>query len=211
MSYFLTVEKTARYELIGSIDQAEIIVFVLHGYGQLVTHFAKKFDGLDNKIAIVLPEGLHRYYLSGSSGRVGASWMTKEEREIDIEDNLNYLTSLYNHLSINSTNSRLILMGFSQGGATAARWFAHSPSLFHHLILWASVFPPDILFPSDLTRTGQHFFVLGDEDEYFTENDASTTCRFYEEKGFECVRFNGEHKIDTKVFTGIINRIREKR
>lgn len=207
MSHYLTVPKTARYEIIGSIDQAKIIVFALHGYGQLAPYFIRKFEGLDEKIAVITPEGLHRFYLSGSSGRVGASWMTKEDRENDIQDNLNYLNALYTHLCINKEKSTIVLLGFSQGGATAARWFAESPQLFHNLIMWASIFPPDISFPLVFTETQDHFFVVGDQDEYFDGSEIETVCDFYNAQGFKCLRFSGGHTIDTNLLKGILNQI----
>ena len=207
MSHYLTVPKTARYEIIGSIEQAKIIVFALHGYGQLAPYFIRKFEGLDEKIALVVPEGLHRFYLSGSNGRVGASWMTKEDRENDIQDNLNYLNALYTHLRINNEKSRIVLLGFSQGGATAARWFTESPQLFHKLIMWASIFPPDISFPLKLEDTQSHFFVVGDQDEYFDSLEAESVCDFYKAHGFKCLRYSGGHNIDTNLLKGILNQI----
>jgi len=207
MTHYLTVPKSARYEIIGSIDQAKIIVIALHGYGQLTPYFIRKFKGLDEKIAIVAPEGLHRFYLSGSNGRVGASWMTKEDRENDIQDNLTYLNALYAHLRINKEKTRIVLLGFSQGGATAARWFAQSPQLFHKLIMWASIFPPDISFPLELKDTQAHFFVIGDKDEYYDSSELERVCDFYEAQGFKCLRFSGGHTIDMNLLKGILNQI----
>jgi hypothetical protein len=70
------------------------ILVALHGYGQLAQFFARKFAALDQSFGIIVPEGPHRFYLEGSSGRVGASWMTKEWREQDIEENTRYLLAL---------------------------------------------------------------------------------------------------------------------
>ena len=204
MSHFLTVGKTAKYEILGEIDKAEILIFALHGYGQLVQYFIKNFYQIDGKIAVIAPEGLHRFYLSGSSGRVGASWMTKEERETDITDNLNYLNSLYNLLNVE--NKKTILFGFSQGGATAARWYAESPQLFHHLIMWATVFPPDIELQIKKSHY-QNFFVLGDNDIYFNDLEAEKTITFYEEIGVNCIRFRGDHSIDSDTLKVIIDQI----
>src|SRR5690554_3872961 len=41
---------------------------------------------------------MHRFYRKGTQGRVGASWMTKEARLDDIEDNHKYLDKLAEHL-----------------------------------------------------------------------------------------------------------------
>lgn len=205
MSHFLTVGKTAKYEIFGEIDKAEILIFALHGYGQLVQYFIKNFHQIDKKIAVIAPEGLHRFYLTGSSGRVGASWMTKEERETDISDNLMYLNSLYNHFYLQ--DKKIVLLGFSQGGATAARWFAHSPKLFHHLIMWATVFPPDIEMSLITSTRDKHYFVLGDNDIYFNAFEAEKIITFYEAKGFNCIRFNGDHSIHSETLNLILHQI----
>ena len=92
----IKISKTAKYTTYGNPDKASIIIFALHGYGQLVQFFIRKFQVLDaEQYFVVAPEGLHRFYLKGSSGRVGASWMTKEERQSDIEDYINYLDDLF--------------------------------------------------------------------------------------------------------------------
>jgi hypothetical protein len=76
----LSIEKTIRYFTIGDIEKAKYLLIALHGYGQLSSYFGKKFEDLPNEFFIVIPEGMHRFYLDGTSGRVGASWMTKEAR-----------------------------------------------------------------------------------------------------------------------------------
>ena len=86
----ITVEKTARYITLGNKEKADVLIVALHGYGQLSAYFSKNFSKLDQRYFIVIPEGLSRFYLSGTCGRVGASWMSKEERLWDIRDNLNY-------------------------------------------------------------------------------------------------------------------------
>ena len=70
------------------------ILIALHGYGQLGQYFYRKFNSLEADFGLVVPEGPHRFYLEGSSGRVGASWMTKEWREQDIQENNSYLKQL---------------------------------------------------------------------------------------------------------------------
>ncbi|HBP44750.1 MAG TPA: hypothetical protein DD635_02535, partial [Flavobacteriales bacterium] len=109
------IKKTARYFTIGpAFADSKGILIVLHGYGQLPGFFIKRFQPIaDDGWAIVAPEGLHRFYLEGTQGRVGASWMTKEARQDDILDNVHYLDSLATELQLN--RQRPVLLGFSQG------------------------------------------------------------------------------------------------
>ncbi|TVQ75958.1 MAG: alpha/beta hydrolase [Flavobacteriales bacterium] len=114
---------------------------IAHGYGMLTTYFSKHFEQLPAKHELIIPEGLHRFYLQGASGRVGASWMTKECREQDILDYNNYLNDLYANLQ---KDVPLIAFGFSQGVATICRWALQLATPPKHLILWAGVIPPDM-------------------------------------------------------------------
>ena len=83
----------------------------------------------------------------------------KEAREDDIKDNINWLTEwLTDHLKEN-TYDKIILLGFSQGGTAAARWYYNNPGQFDQLILWASVFPPDISKPK-ITLPNNNLYVV---------------------------------------------------
>jgi predicted esterase len=190
----ILLQKHFRYYLSENYSHKKKLLIALHGYGQLAQYFAKKFDQLPEDYALLVPEGMHRFYLQGSSGRVGASWMTKDGREFDIEDNLNYLNQLLSHVMENHVFDEICLLGFSQGGATAARWYDQGPNRFQQLILWASVFPPDVQKPA--YEAGNLHFVLGTEDPYYTLENQEKECAYYSEIGFKIHRFEGKHDID---------------
>jgi predicted esterase len=180
------------------------IVIALHGYGQLGQYFYRKFHSIETEYGLVIAEGPHRFYLEGSSGRVGASWMTKEWREQDIEENNSYLKQLMEKVSSENPKATLYLLGFSQGGATAARLFQQYPSLASHLILWASVFPPDLekpLFPQGKTL----HFVLGNKDPYFDSDSFIKVQEAYTALGFKVHVFDGAHDIDMLALKVILN------
>lgn len=169
----IKIEKTACYFFHGKdITKAKRIWFVLHGYGQLAEYFIRSFDHLnpgDN--FVIAPEGFHRFYLDGFSGRVGASWMTKEERLDDIEDYVKYLDQLYTVFDI-PASAEVILFGFSQGVATAIRWLALSQNVkFSHAVLWAGSFPKDLRPEKTKTalRSVEVHCVAGTSDPFLTE------------------------------------------
>jgi predicted esterase len=207
MENTLTCSKTFRYFTFGNPKNAKYVLYVLHGYGQLAEFFIRKFHDLGDDYFIVAPEGMHRFYLKGSSGRVGASWMTKEAREQDISDTQNWL----NHLKqeINSTYSfqKEIVLGFSQGGATAARW--NTINSIPNQIYWASVFPPDLDSKTIISienRANKHF-VLGTQDEYFNSEQQLSTLSFYTDLGFNTHTFNGSHTIDNVTLKQILTEL----
>ena len=179
------------------------ILVALHGYGQLAQFFARKFAALDQTYGIIVPEGPHRFYLEGSSGRVGASWMTKEWREQDIEENTHYLLALIEKVKAENTAARIYLLGFSQGGATAARLYQSCPDLFEMLILWASVFPPDVSV-QDIEKAGNLHFAIGNQDPYFLEAQKGEVLQTYRNLGFKIHEFEGEHDIDPTTLSKIL-------
>lgn len=191
----LTVPKTFRYWLSGDLEKASKLLIVLHGYGQLAEFFIRKFNEIPKDYLIVAPEGMHRFYLNGTSGRVGASWMTKEDRESDIADNLIWLTQLFTELTEQKSFEKTILLGFSQGGATAARWYYNNKVHFDQLILWASVFPPDLEKP-EIQTNSNNYFVIGSDDEYYDAEAQTKEIEFYEKIGFQTLQFKGKHDFE---------------
>lgn len=210
MTENIEISKKARIVGCGNPNSAKIGMLALHGYGQLVPYFIRIFKHLDeNNFYVIAPEGLHRFYLNGTSGRVGASWMTKEERQIDIADNLNYLDRVYDVFFKPFQFKQFVVLGFSQGAATAARWIDHTEVRVHAFIQWAGVFPPDL----DLSlgkkafSNLRHFYVVGDEDPYFSEPERVNSQKVWlEENGLlpEFVQFQGGHKIDSDGLSKIL-------
>jgi predicted esterase len=172
-----TINKTVRYVTIGSPTAHVKDVWVcLHGYGQLAVWFARNFAHLElPERLFVVPEGPHRFYLQGTSGRVGASWMTKEDRLSDIEDQFNYLESLLARVKKDlSPTCKVHILGFSQGVSTAFRWLLKSQFNFATCIFWAGSFPPEIDYAahSALFNAIKISACFGDEDEYISSKNA---------------------------------------
>lgn len=195
-------QKTGRYSTYGDPEKASHLVIALHGYGQLVPYFIRKFSQLDpDKFYVVCPEGPHRFYRNGTSGQVGASWMTKEERDTDIKDYIFYLDHLMDHILVDKKFQEKTLLGFSQGGATASRWIAFGKYKFDRFLLWAAVFPPDMdakFIPR--FESSKNFWVIGDEDEFISIEKAKVYFEGLKRqlKQIEFVKFEGKHDIESK-------------
>jgi predicted esterase len=182
------------------------IILALHGYGQLAQYFYRKFNSLTNDYGLVIPEGPHRFYLEGSSGRVGASWMTKEWREQDISENTRYLLQITAEIRSSNPTAQLTLLGFSQGGATAARLYQADPALFSQLILWASVFPPDIAM-QQFPKGNKMDFVIGSNDPYFAAESKAKIQEEYLALGFDIHTFEGVHDLDLQTLLALLNQL----
>ncbi len=208
MEFTLKQEKTFRYEILNGSAQAKTVLYVLHGYGQLVKFFIQKFKTLDKDVLIVAPEGMHRFYLRGTSGRVGASWMTKEAREIDIQDNLNYLNKIDYLISSEFPIVNRHLLGFSQGGATALRWKMDQTVQFNSTIIWGSDFPREQEWPIPFKREKKNYFLVGDEDEFFNDETRSQLTEYYLSLGFNIEIYAGKHDIEIKTLQKLLAQIK---
>ncbi|MEM6641376.1 MAG: alpha/beta hydrolase [Bacteroidota bacterium] len=153
----VTVHISAQYYTLNELnDQTKRIWVVFHGYGQLAKFFIRKFDGLDPcQNFIIAPQGLSKYYLEGVNGRVGASWMTKEDRLTEIENQYAYVDQILRNYQLE--DKELVYFGFSQGTATMGRYAAHAKLSFSKMIIWAGTFPPD-------TETNEWSFLIGNEE-----------------------------------------------
>ena len=195
----------SRYFTYGNLNsKTEQIWFVFHGYGQLASYFIQNFYCLNPKTHfVVAPEGTNRFYLSGFDGRVGASWMTKEDRETDI---LNYkvqLDHLFNSLNTKFVNATINVLGFSQGTATASCWICLSRPQVHNLILWAGklAFDIDLAVNKEYLSNLNVHLVVGDQDEYINNSKFEEYKLFLSDHkiDFKSTLFSGGHKIEEDI------------
>ena len=205
----VVVEKTARYFTIGP-DAPVGRIWALHGYGQLPEYFLRRFTAAaEAGWQVVAPEGLHRFYVEGTSGRVGASWMTREAREHDMADCLRFLDQI--HAQLPPAQFPEVLLGFSQGVATGARWACRGRCEFAAHIFWAGVFPPDLDLATEVARLTKAplYFALGDTDPYFTESLVAATSAALDAAAVphEWVRFQGGHSVDSEALGALLRRI----
>ena len=206
-SYSIPVNRTARFYTLGPASpEAEEVWFVLHGYGQLASYFIRHFEAIDNgKRLIVAPEALSRFYVERNPDRVGATWMTREERESEIADYLAYLNQLAGHILdvVESRRIPMTVLGFSQGGATASRWVTLGRLPASRLILWAGPIAHDIdLEEYGTTLSGMDLtFVVGDGDPYVPLERIEVEKKRIEahEISYSFIPFEGGHKIEREV------------
>ena len=195
--HFITTARTARYFTLGAPAHAGEIWFVCHGYAQLAARFLERFRPIEaGGRCVVAPEGLSRFYLTEAPAerRVGAAWMTREDRLHEIDDYVRYLDAVYS--SVAPQKATITALGFSQGTATVARWAALGSSHVDRLILWGGEVPPDL----DLKRlrVAELRLVYGTRDQYFTPKIVAASERRLQEHGirYELTSFDGGHEID---------------
>jgi predicted esterase len=148
-SRHINVTKRARYYQIGEANSSiKKVWMVFHGYAMLSEFFIKKFEILnDGETLIIAPEALNRFYITENFSRVGASWMTKLERENDIVETTNILNHYFKRFQriLGIQTFQLKVLGFSQGSATACRWIFSANNKTNNFIVWAGDIPKDCL------------------------------------------------------------------
>ena len=208
----ISISKKARYFQLGKIsEQTKTIWFVFHGYGMLSQYFIKKFKSLkNNQTVIISPEALSRFYIGENYDRVGASWITKEDKINDIDDNNNYLNSLFQsttkNINLNSIN--IHVLGFSQGGATACRWILNSSIKINSLALWGADIPIDCLSENNRGKWNQFktTLIVGKRDEFISDENKKEFTKILNAYNldYELIEYNGTHKIIEEVLIDYI-------
>lgn len=214
----LRVPRTARFQQLGSPTPAiRDVWFACHGYGQLAAAFARHFEPLASESRlIVVPEALSRFYLDAleqgaDSRRVGATWMTREDREHDIADYVEYLDAVHRTiLDELPADVRVHVLGFSQGVATVVRWVALGAARVDTLTLWAGGLPHDLPLERHAARLAGTTVTLvaGDRDRMVTEEKLAAARDMLNTAGIahDVVRFGGGHRLDDAVLRRLAER-----
>lgn len=196
--HHLTVARTARYYTLGEINEhTKEVWIVLHGYAQLAADFIHLFDGLnDGHRMIVAPEGLNRFYAKGFGGKPAATWMTSEDRDNEIADYIAYLNTLYETLNLKSFSGKVVLLGFSQGVATASRWLATHPAHFHHFVICSGEIAREMQEPVHPTLQQIPItYLTGNSDPLITPEKHEAYKTLMNQLQARMITFNGGHII----------------
>lgn len=197
----IKIETTAHYYTLGELNEKTHEIWVLcHGYGQLAKFFIQKFKSIEKEgVYIIAPEGFNKFYLKGFSGRVGASWMTKENRGDEIVDHCSFLELVTDKLLKEAaTDCKINVLGFSQGTATVSRWSLVTKHPFNSLILWAGKIANDFNFEAYNFKhpKTQNYIVFGNDDEFYTAESVLEYKKELKNFDAEWIQYTGGHTIE---------------
>lgn len=197
----LTVTKTARYFTAGNPTASKVYI-LLHGYGMLANAMIEKLQlEEDTDCFYIAPEGLSRFYWKGFDGNVVASWMTKEDRQDEINDYIKYLNLLFNEFDF--SNKSINILGFSQGVATMSRWLIQTKFKIDKLIFWAGEPPADIDYTLIFNSVKKAYFVYGNLDVFINEIQLEIIKQRLKSVAIEYVSFEGKHELNQTLFQEI--------
>ncbi|MDX1673759.1 MAG: hypothetical protein R3314_03060 [Longimicrobiales bacterium] len=218
--HHIRVPRTARYRVLGNPSSAREVWFVLHGYRQLAERFVRRFTALpglaEGRRAVVAPEGLSRFYIDpeggehGPGSRVGATWMTRADREHEIRDYVEYLDRLAAAVldpegrgpeaadarPIDGGDRGLVVLGYSQGAATASRWVTYGRIRPSELVLWAGGLAVDLdLDQAAAALRGVQVRMLAGAADSWARTRTTESRRRLERVGVEAevIEFPGGH------------------
>jgi len=216
----IAVRRTARFYMLGQPGPViRDVWFVCHGYGQLAGDFVKEFMPIaaDDRL-IVAPEALSRFYLTtadgfhGADAPVGATWMTRENRQEEISDYVAYLDALYDEVfdAVDRSLTTVTVLGFSQGGATANRWITSGRACADRLIMWGSLLASD----ADLARAATFFrrveleIVYGTRDKFADSGVIADYQRVLAANDipYRLTTFDGGHRMDRSTLQQLARR-----
>lgn len=216
-NHYIQISRTARYFTHGAVSASTQEVWLLaHGYGQLAENFLKKFSFLSpEKYWLIAPEALSRFYVDSfavENPRIGASWMTKESRETEIEDYIQYWKNIYaqtvEKVLEQSQRPYTRILGFSQGSSTVCRWILDAQPVFDELVLWAGEIPNDCNLGdfAKVMKGKKLHYVYGEHDELIPRHLVDLQLERLKQHGinFEILTFDGKHEVTEAMITELV-------
>lgn len=114
---------------------------------------------------LIAVQALHRFY-RGRTDQVVASWMTREDRDAAIADNIAYVGAAL-HLIAEDARRRVVYVGFSQGVAMAFRAAVAARTSAAGVIAVGGDVPPELLADASVTFPPV-MLARGASDEWYT-------------------------------------------
>lgn len=195
--------------------EPELLLVGFHGYGESAEDMMRQLEPIPGAEDWLLGavQGLHRFYNRGS-GQVVASWMTREDRLLAIDDNLAYVAAAVGRLRPDDENARglpVVYAGFSQGTAMAYRAATALQIPCRGVIALAGDAPPEMA-EMNLDNFPPVLIGWGDQDPWYDESKLAIDVDLLGEKGVECESFgfSGGHEWTDEFRTAVSRWIRTR-
>lgn len=174
------------------------LIVGFHGYAQDAEALLQEIEAIPGSRAwiAVSVQALHRFY--NRVGEIVASWMTSQDRESAIADNLAYVQTVTtavrgeHGLDTGATALPMVFVGFSQGVAMAMRAAANLTPCAGVIALGGDV-PPEIR--ASATQLSPVLLGRGLADEWYTREKLDVDRAWFTSAGIDArvVEFDGGH------------------
>jgi predicted esterase len=148
-------------------QRSSSVLVGFHGYGESANDQLPRLaaiPGSDDWILVSI-QALHRFY-ERRTERVVASWMTRQDRELAIADNIAYVSRVLKEVLDNRVADAMVFAGFSQGVAMAFRAAASATARRRCVIAVGGDVPPE-LGAAELRQLSSVLICRGSEDQWY--------------------------------------------
>jgi len=173
------------------------LLIATHGYGMSAADMLAEVETIPGIKAwtVVSIQGLNRFYNTRSQ-EVVASWMTRQDRELAIADNIAFVGDVVARVvETEQIAAPLVYLGFSQGTAMAYRAAAGVDHLCHGVVALGGDVPPE-LAGRDLASRPRVLIGRGLSDEWYSEEKLESDLEILRSLGCEAdvELFSGGHE-----------------
>ena len=173
-----------------------------HGYAQTAADMMQDLNRIPGasgwtRVSI---QALNRFYVRGDA-QVVANWMTREDRDQAIADNIAYVDSAIGHLSTRAAEHQstraLVFVGFSQGVAMAYRAALSGTRPAAGIIALAGDIPPELKTEAPARNPWPKVLIgVGHLEQWYSSDKVDADRAFLESRGIDhsIVRFKGGHE-----------------
>jgi predicted esterase len=173
-----------------------------HGYAETAEIHMSRLEAIPGTDAWTLlsVQALHRFY-RGRSEDVVASWMTRQDRDSAIADNIKYVDAAIEGVRPGDSTTPIVHTGFSQGVAMAFRAAVLGRWPCAGVVAVGGDVPPELITDgADVARRSVRFpsvlLLRGSRDEWYTKArfDADVASLQSRSKDVRAIAFEGEHE-----------------
>ena len=185
--------------LVRDVPASRGVLVGFHGYKENAETQMQRLEAVAGTAhwTLVSVQALNRFY-RGRSEEVVAGWMTREDREAAIEDNIDYVNRVVS--ATRESDEPIVFVGFSQGVAMAFRAGVRGKAAAAGVIAVGGDVPPELLADSTLAFP-RVLLVRGERDDWYTAAKLSADVAALSDRAIsvESVTFDGGHEWTAEV------------
>jgi predicted esterase len=168
-----------------------------HGYGQNADEMLEMLRSIPDASSWTRAsvQALHRFYRGRSATTTVASWMTRQDRDILIADNLAYVDTAVTSAIGERRISKLVYCGFSQGVAMAFRAAVRGTTKPDAVLALGADVPPELL-ADERAVFPRVLLARGTRDEFYDSEKFKADHTALSARGVdvENLTFDGGHE-----------------
>jgi predicted esterase len=186
------------------------LLVAFHGYGEsayAALDAARRIPGVPERWRVLAIQALHRFY-TRDQRQVIASWMTRQDRDDAIADNIAYVDAAIQSELDRAPAQTIAFVGFSQGVAMAYRAAMFGRHSAQAIVALAADIPPEIKQAGGVRKPWPRVLIgVGTKEEYYSAGKLAEDTAFLASHRVthEVCRFEGGHEW-TNEFLGAAGR-----